>query len=201
MTQRAIPHAPMAYENPSHETLGSALMAVLNTMKFPEEVLGQYWVERLRTMNQEAWYPVQTLLELQQQVLHRGGRASLVQMGRQFFRDTHHQRMGTKLRSAGDVIYGLDRMYRFANRGQNIGGWEVLGFGPGHAALRKKTPHHCALEEGFLHEALQSVGVVVLIVQPECSLTGAKACELELCSSTRDDRWAGEHPQKIASRP
>ncbi len=196
VTQRAIPQAPMTYENSSHEALGSDLMAVLNTMRFPEEVLGPYWLERLRSMNHEAWYPMQTMLELQQQVLHRGGRASLVQMGRQFFLDTHHQRMGGKLRSAGDVIYGLDRMYRFANRGQNIGGWEVLGFGPGHGVLRKKTPYHCAVDEGFLHEALQSVGVVVLIVQPACSLTGATTCELELCSSMRDQRWTGEHPSK-----
>ena len=185
----------MTYENPSHEALGSDLMAVLNTIKFPEEVLGAYWVQRLRSMNTQAWYPVQTMLELQQQVLHRGGRASLLQMGRQFFRDTHQLRIGTKLRSASDVIYGLDQMYRFANRGQNIGGWEVLCFGPGHAVLHKKTPHHCALDEGFLHEALQSVGVVVLVVQPECTLTGAKACELELCSSTRDHRWTGEDPE------
>jgi hypothetical protein len=186
----------MLYENQSHETIGSDLRAVLHTMKSPEEILGAYWVQRLAGVLPTQWYPVATLLELQQQVLHRGGRAFLMEMGRQLFRDSHQKRLGPTLQSAGDVLFGLNRMYRFANRGLNIGGWEVLTFGPGHGVLRKKTPHHCALDEGFLHEALQVVGAVVVIVQPSCELIGGKSCELELRSPLRGPRWMGTHPAK-----
>lgn len=185
----------MAYDNPSHETLGSDFLAVLNTMKFPGEVLGKYWMERLQGIEASHWYPVSIHLELQQQVLHRGGRASLVRMGRQQFRDSHHGRLAPVLNSAGDVLTRVDRMYRHSNRGQKIGGWELLALGPGHAALRKSTPHHCALEEGFLHEALQSVGALAVIAQPSCVLTGGKTCELDVRSQLKDDRWLGEHEE------
>lgn len=183
----------MPYENASHETIGSDLLAVLNTMRYPEEVLGHYWIERLREIKATEWYPMATLVELEQQVLYRGGRASLIQLGRQLFRDSHHERVAPKLQCAGDVIHLLDRMYRHANRGQNIGGWEVLAFGPGHALLRKTTPHHCAVDEGFLQEALQVVNSVALIVQPSCMLTGGKTCDLEVRSPMKD-RWMGDHP-------
>ena len=183
----------MSYENKSHETLGADILAVLNTMKSPEEVLGAYWMARLRTIRPAEWYPIGTLLELQQQLIHRGGHCSLVRLGRQLFRDSHQERLAPALHTAGDVLFAIDAMYRHANRGQNIGGWEVLRFGPGHALLRKRTPLHCAIDEGFLHEALNSVGAIALIVQSACMQTGAKACEFEVRSSLSDERWCGDH--------
>ena len=185
----------MGYENASHETLGSDLLAALNTLKFPVEILGKYWMERLSGIEPAHWYPVSIHLELQQQVLHRGGRAALVQMGRQQFRDSHHGRLAPVLTSAGDVLTRVDRMYRHSNRGTKIGGWEVLSLGAAHATLRKNTPHHCALEEGLLQEALASVGAVALIAQPSCVLMGGKVCELELKSQLKDERWLGAHAQ------
>ena len=65
---------------------------------------------------------------------------------------------------------------------------------PGNEAT--STPHHCALEEGILYEALHTVGCEVLIVQATCMQKGAKACELELRSPVRDHRWVGTHPLK-----
>lgn len=186
----------MRYENLSHETIGQDLLAALHTTKYPLETLGPYWLERLRTIRPASWYPVDTLLELQGQLVRHGGNAALVQLGRQVFRDSHLERLMPTLRSAGDVLFALDAMYRFANRGKNIGGWEVLRFGPGHATLRKTTPQHCALDEGFLYEALRAVDAEALIVQQACRLRGALWCDLELCSPVRDARWMGEHSPK-----
>ncbi len=182
------------YQNPTHETLGSDILAVMHTVKFPEQVLGAPWVDRLRTLNPTQWYPIGTLLELLQHLAKKGGRASLVQMGRQLFRDSHQKRLTPELTSAGDVFFGIDAMYHHANRGEAIGGWKVLRFTPGHALLRKTTPHHCALEEGILYEALHIVGAESLISQGMCRQSGADACELELHSSVRDNRWMGTHP-------
>lgn len=181
----------MAYENPTHETIGSDILAVLRVMKHPEEILGQAWTQRLRNVSPDGWYPIDTLLELLQTLAKKGGHASLVQMGRQLFRDSHQQRLIPELLSAADVLFGIDAMYHHANRGQDLGGWEVKAFGPGRALLKKTTPHHCALEEGILHEALHTVGADALIVQPVCRQHGAAWCELELRSSVRDERWMG----------
>lgn len=185
--------AAMARHNPTHETLGSDILAVMRTLKYPEQVLGEAWVQRLRTLEPEGWYPIGTLLELLEHLVKRSGSASLLQMGRQLFRDSHQQRLTPVLTSAGDVLFGIDAMYHHANRGQDIGGWEVLRFGPGQALLRKTTPHHCALEEGILYEALHTVGAEVLIAQGTCMQSGGEACELEIRSSVRDHRWMGKH--------
>ncbi|MFZ5441909.1 MAG: hypothetical protein ACOZQL_18030 [Myxococcota bacterium] len=184
----------MASKN--HQTIGSDILAVLHTLKYPEQVLGEAWVERLRALEPAAWYPIELLLELLQELVRRSGHASLVQMGRQLFRDSHQRRLTPELRSAGDVVFGIDGMYRHANRGDGIGGWEVVRFSPGLAVLKKTTPHHCALEEGILHEALSVVGASALIVQSRCAQQGAPWCEFELRSSVRDERWMGGHPTR-----
>lgn len=186
----------MSYQNPTHETLGSDILAVMQVVKFPEQVLGPEWLERLGGIQPQQWYPVGTLLELLNHLVKRGGRASLVQMGRQLFKDSHQKRLTPELHSAGDVIYGIDGMYHHANRGTDIGGWEVVRFAPGTAILRKTTPHHCALEEGILYEALHTVGAEVLIVQTSCRQDGAPHCVLEIHSPVRDQRWIGTHPLK-----
>jgi hypothetical protein len=184
------------YANATHETLGSDILAVTQTVKYPEQILGPVWVERLRSLQPTSWYPIGTLLELLEHLVKRGGRASLVQMGRQLFRDSHQARLTPELKSAGDVLFGIDGMYHHANRGEAIGGWEVVRFTPGHALLKKTTPHHCALEEGILYEALHTVGAESLIVQGACMQTGAKACEFEIRSSVRDAKWMGTHAAK-----
>jgi hypothetical protein len=163
-------------------------------MKYPEHILGAEWLGRLKAIEPEGWYPVSTLLELLQKLAHKGGHASVVQMGRQLFRDSHQKRLTPKLHSAADVLFGIDGMYHHANRGEGIGGWQVVRFAPGQAVLRKTTPHHCALEEGILYEALHTVGVEALIVQGSCVQGGAPHCEFEIRSSVRDERWTGGRP-------
>lgn len=174
-----------------HETLGSDILAVLHTVKFPEQVLGPVWMERLSKVQPSGWYPIAMLLELLQTLVKKGGHASLVQMGRQLFKDSHQARLTPALHSARDVVEGIDAMYHHANRGTGIGGWKVTKFQPGVAVLEKTTPHHCALEEGILHEALHTVGADSLIVQNRCMQKGDAACEFEIRSSVRDARWNG----------
>lgn len=186
--------------NTRHETIGSDILAVLRTIKQPEELLGANWVSRLREINAGGWYPIDTLLELEGELIRKGGQATLVQLGRQLFRDCLQKRLTPRLRSAGDVFFSIDGMYRGANRGQDIGGWEVLCFSPGHARLRTTTPHHCAVQEGLLHEGLKCVGAVASIAQPRCREAGAPCCEFELRSSAQDSRWMGTYsPLEAAS--
>ncbi len=183
----------MAYANPTHETIGSDILAVLGVLRFPEQILGAEQVAELRRIQPDAWYPITTLLELLRALAKKGGHASLVQMGRQLFRDSHQARLTPRLSSAGDVVFGIDAMYHHANRGQDIGGWRVVRFSAGLAVLEKTTPHHCALEEGILHEALRIVGAESLIVQNHCRERGDALCEFELHSSVKDHRWVGDH--------
>lgn len=180
--------------NPTHLTIGSDITALLKTLKYPERMLGEARATQLRKLDPGSWYPIQFLLEMLEALDQKGGRASVVQMGRQLFRDSHAARVTPDFRSAGDVIFGMDAMFHHANRGTDIGGWEILKFGPGVAVMKKTTPHHCALEEGILYEALHSVGTDVLIVQQKCRRNGDPWCELELRSSVRDQRWMGNHP-------
>jgi hypothetical protein len=92
------------------------------------------------------------------------------------------------------VIFGIDRLYHRANRGEGIGGWEVKQFRPGVAVLEKTTPHLCALEEGILLEALHTVGAESLIAQSKCMQRGDDVCLFEIHSTIRDHRWMGSRP-------
>ena len=67
----------MAHLSTAHETIGSDILAVLQTMKYPEQILGAEWLARLRLVEPEGWYPVSTLLELLQKLASKGGHASV----------------------------------------------------------------------------------------------------------------------------
>jgi hypothetical protein len=186
---------PRGYVGQNHETIGSDILAAIATIHVPKEVLGTEWLDRLAPVTPDGWYPIALLLELLEYLDKRTGQASVLKMGRQLYQDSHAQRVGKSATCAGDIAYGIDGLYHHANRGDQIGGWQVLKFRPGVAVLEKTTPHHCALEEGILHEALHTVGADSMIVQSQCMRRGADSCIFELRSAIRDHRWLGSHPQ------
>ena len=185
---------PRGYVGENHETIGSDILAAIATIHVPQEVLGKAWLDRLAAVTPEGWYPIALLLELLEYLDKRTGMASVLKMGRQLYLDSHQQRVGKSATCAGDIVYGIDGLYHHANRGDQIGGWQVMKFRPGVAVLEKTTPHHCALEEGILHEALHTVGADAMIVQSQCLRHGADSCIFELRSAIRDHRWLGTHP-------
>ncbi len=186
---------PRGYQGENHETIGSDILAALATIHSPNEVLGKAWLDRLAGVTADGWYPIALLLDLLEYLDQRTGVASVLKMGRQLFKDSHQARVGKSISCAGDIVYGIDGLYHHANRGGRIGGWQVVKFRPGVAVLDKTTPHHCALEEGILHEALHTVGADAMIVQSQCMRRGADSCVFELHSAVRDSRWMGSHPQ------
>ncbi len=186
---------PRGYVGTNHETIGSDILAVMTTIHSPHEVLGKEWSARLAPVTPDGWYPIATLLELLEYLDKRTGVASVLKMGRQLYRDSHQKRVGPSASCAGDIVYGIDGLYHHANRGEKIGGWQVIKFRPGVAVLEKTTPHHCALEEGILHEALHVVGADSMIVQSQCMRRKADSCVFELRSAIRDQRWVGSHAQ------
>lgn len=157
----------------------------------PEQVLGKAEAEKLGQIDASAWYPIAWLLELMEVLDQNVGFYGLVQMGRKLFQMSHAARVKEVAHSARDIVYGLDAMYRFANRGVAIGGWSVLDFQPGLATLEKTTPHHCAMEQGILTEALSTVRCPVNIEQSQCLRRGADSCLFVLSSSVIDARWSG----------
>jgi hypothetical protein len=185
---------PRGYVGTNHETIGSDVMAVLATLRAPEEVLGSVLYSRLKDMDPNAWYPISTLLGLLDHLSRRVGVASVMKMGRQLFVDSHKKHTEKSMTSAGDVVFGIDGLYHRANRGEQIGGWVVKRFRPGLAVLEKTTPHHCALEEGILLEALHGLGAECLITQTQCVRRGDDLCVFELHSAVRDERWMGKWP-------
>jgi hypothetical protein len=182
---------PKGYVGRDHETIGSDLLAVLAILKMPEQVLGAEEVEKLTAVEPNKWYPVGWMLELMAKLDERVGHYGLVRMGRMLFKLSHEEKVRASAKSARDIVYALDGMYRHANRGGGIGGWKVLKFESGYAELEKTTPHHCAMEQGLISAAFSVVGCPVMVSQSECFRTGASACLYTLSSSVTDERWGG----------
>ncbi|MDP2345315.1 MAG: hypothetical protein Q8O67_30505 [Deltaproteobacteria bacterium] len=185
---------PRDYIGTQHETIGSDILAVLKTLKDPNEVLGPDVVARLTALDPAGWYPIAQLLELMELLDRRVGAHGLLTMGRTLFKMSHERRTKQEATSAADIIFGLDGMYHFANRGIDIGGWKVVGFQPGKAQLTKNTPHHCGMEQGILDEALRLVGAPSRISQTECFRKGAEQCRFNVQSIITDERWLGGRP-------
>lgn len=186
-----MPHArrPLGYVGRSHETIGSDVLAVLAVVSMPGQTLGGPLYERLKSVTPTGWYPIELMLELMETLDARVGTNGLRQMGRKLFAASHEEHVRATAKSAADILLGFDDLYRRANRGEQIGGWKVLQFGPGRAVLEKTTPHHCALEEGIITAALGCIGVPATVSQDQCFRKGAEACHLVVTSVVNDQRW------------
>lgn len=183
------PRPPRGYVGADHLTIGSDLLAVPETLEYLgrqgglgprlvlEKILRTESVRRLADVEPRGWYPIDWLLEMTDAVAERVGEFGLRRIGRTLFRRSHAPDVAGLLHCGVDVVTGIDAMYRRANRGSAIGGWHVLEVDSARATLEKTTPHHCALEEGILAEALATVGSRAVVIQDECRLSGsANAC-------------------------
>ena len=182
---------PQGYVGVNHLTIGSDILAVFQAVHLPEQIFEPELLGRLRQVKPDQSYPIGLLLELFEVLDHKLGRYALVSMGWGIFKASHQEAFSKVASSARDAIYGIDGMYKHANRGLRIGGWKVTRFEPGVAELEKTTPHHCVVEEGILQEALRSVGVNARIEQPECFRLGAPLCRYLVTSEVKDSRWSG----------
>jgi len=182
---------PHGYLGHGHMTLGSDILAVLAILKLPDQVLGEVETANLRSVQPDEWYPIRWLLALMESLDEHVGYYGLLRMGRTLFKMTHQERMKATSRSARHVLYGLDGMYRHANKGDRIGGWRVLRFEPGQAEVEKTTPHHCVMEQGLISAALIAAGCPGIVTQRECVRDGADACIFVVTSAFTNERWSG----------
>ncbi len=157
----------------------------------PAQILGAEQVKRLSAVKANDWYPIDWLLALMERIDTKLGRYGLIKMGRVLFELSHGSRTEEAPKSGYDVVYGIDDMYHYANRGEHIGGWKVLLFDDAHAVLEKSTPHHCAMEEGLLAQALASVGAPAVVTQSACFREGAPSCRFELLPRMSGPTWSG----------
>ncbi len=183
MPSRPISRTPSGYRGVRHETLGSDLLSVQRSLgaiaSNPAQVsrlLGEPSSSRLAQVQDDGWYPIDWLLEMMDIIDERIGPFGLLKLGRVLFNQSHAAIVQEHMKSGRDVVHGVNAMYHHANRGEEIGGWEVLSFEDNQARLRKTTPHHCMMEEGIVAEALKCVGSPALISQSECLRRGANAC-------------------------
>lgn len=182
---------PRGYLGLKHETIGSDILAVLDALVLAEQVLGKERVAQLRALSPTGWYPIATLLEPLEVMAEKFGAGSLKSVGWKLFTLSHAEAFKASAHSVKDLVYGIDVLYRRANRGEAIGGWKVLDFKPGEATLEKTTPHHCIVEEGILEEGLRVLGVPGMVSQTSCFRNGAECCLFRITSFVRDQRWGG----------
>ncbi len=192
---KVLQRRPRGYVGLNHETLGSDILSVVAAIPFPQQLLGPEVAERMGSVDSDGWYPIAWLLEAMEVLAKRIGNNGLLQMDRKLFELSHAGQFKQTARSAGDLVFGIDGMYRHSNRGTGIGGWEVLAFEPGHAELEKTTPHHCVMEEGIFSAALLTLEVPGMVKQSECFRNGAEACRFVLTSPIHDEKWMGNRPR------
>lgn len=188
---------PKGYVGTGHETIGSDILAVERSlqhlvgdgMPLPKHILSPTQAARIKTIEPDGWYPIEFLLELMETLDQKLGRYALLKMGRTLFQLTHEKRARELAHQGRDIIYAMDEMYRHANRGQQIGGWRVVAFDAHGATLEKTTPHHCAMEEGILSQALASIGAPSMVTQSACFREGADACTFVVTPAVGESRW------------
>jgi hypothetical protein len=187
---------PTGYVGAGHQIIGSELLSVLAVVPMAKQVLGEDLAGRLAKVKPDQWYPIAHLLEAHDRVDAVVGRNGLLQLGRRIFAAEYAPRF-QRDRTARDLLHRIDAMYRQTNRGQQIGGWRVDAFRPGHAELVKSTPQHCVVSEGLLSAAMLALGIPATIEQRECFRNGAGHCRFAVVSPVIDEHWCGPVDQPL----
>ncbi len=182
---------PKNYRGIGHVTLGSDVLSLLDSVLMPDQLLGADVVASLRLLKHDDWYPIDTLLGPLERLGRVLGPSSLRRIGWSIFKLSHEAELKRGNPAARDVVYGIDGMYHHANRGKDIGGWQVVHFGPGEARLDKTTPHHCVVEEGILEAALRAIEVPAVVYQTACFRRGDDCCRFVITSHVTGPRWMG----------
>jgi hypothetical protein len=175
-----------------HETVGSDILALYRSLQLPELVLGATTAASIQAVVATEWYPIEMLLEPLEALSRASGDSAVRKVGRKLFQLSHAPRLRGTSMTARELFAGFDNMYRAANRGENIGGWRVLRFDRTSADLETSTPHHCALEEGILDEALRAIGVPARIEQTACVRKNAPACIFNVVPRNGDAGWSDD---------
>lgn len=182
---------PKGYIGVDHQTRGGDILAILDCVHVPEASLGAEMTRKLRQTRADGWYPIADLLDMLEKLDEKLGEYRLKQVGWTIFQRYHAEKARQAFPHAKALLSALDAMYHEANRGTAVGRWRVASFEPGRAELEKTTPHHCAMEQGILEEALRTIGVMAKIHQSECFRKGAPLCRYVIETSVSDARWAG----------
>jgi hypothetical protein len=177
------------YEGWNHETLGSDLIATFAAVNAVDPRFSEHWMPLVKTLDAQTWYPIDVLLALGFAAEERFGPELLQCIGREIFQRSHAATFRRSAATIADLAFGIDAMYRTANRGEDIGGWRVLEFADGRTLIEKTTPHPCGIEEGILGAACASLGVAARITQVRCVREGDDTCRFELCAETPSTRW------------
>ncbi len=199
---------PRGYEGIDHLTIGSDLLAVRHALAAltrahhtANRLLGPVASGRLDQIQPDGWYPMGWLLEMMETMDQRIGRFALLKLGRTLFKLSHERRIAEVAGCGRDIVHGIDAMYRHANRGLGIGGWEVVSFDANCAVLDKTTPHHCMMEEGILSQAMTAVGSPAVISQTHCFREGADACRFVIVPAMQSAAWDAPSPfARVATR-
>lgn len=181
---------PKGYVGFNHEVVGMSILAVLKVLKFRDPSMELDSRAQIGRIDPSAWYPISLLLELMDRLELHVGHFGLVRMGRMVFSLSHAAIVTRDVHSVHQLAYGLDKLYRRTNRGNGIGGWQVLRFEPGDCEIEKTTPHHCAMEQGILQAALAAVECSAIVSQSRCVRDGADTCRFVISSTMTDARWA-----------
>lgn len=182
---------PEGYLGINHTTIGSDLLAVLHALKLPENILGKAEYDKLSAVDPAKWYPIAYMIDLLNAVDIRVGHYGLLSVGRTVFRNSHEAAARSSFSNVKQLLNAFDNMYHNANHGTRIGGWQVLKFSEGHAELKKTTPHHCSMEQGLIHAALQMLDVRASILQHTCFRRGDDFCIYSISTAATGLRWSG----------
>src|SRR5690606_41553799 len=129
---RIVKRRPRGYVGRNHETLGSDVLAVLKAVTLPERTLGPDLARRLGAVRADRWYPIGLLLEAFEVMDAKLGDYGLHHVGWELFKLSHAEAVRANVRSAQELLSGFDAIYKRVNRGEDIGGWNVLVLEPGH---------------------------------------------------------------------
>ena len=70
----------------------------------------------------------------------RDDNSRMIKVGRALFKMTHEEQVVRTVKNVRQLFDSFDAIYRTANRGDQIGGWEVVSFSSARAELDKATP-------------------------------------------------------------
>ena len=148
-------------------------------------------MKRIEQVQRDGWYPIGELLEIMDVLDRHFGAEGLRKLGRTIIRMSHAKLANDGVMCPRDFLNNIDRMYRIANRGTDIGGWALASFSSTRAELRKTTVHHCHMEEGIVMQVMEALRAPCRIEQTRCFRRGDDHCLFVLTPALASQPFEG----------
>ncbi len=160
--------------------IGSLILAFKSKILNPHMVVNKIPEYDYTNISPAEWYPMKQFTKLIDYTEEFMGKIVVSKIGKGIIPEMKEAGI-LQYKSPEDMLDGLPQVYTAANKGSNIGQWNLVEKNEKHYIYKNTTLHNCYMEEGVLYGGIEAYGgKFPKIIQKTCIKNGDSSCLFDI---------------------